>query len=153
MVFGMLMTLLGLGAICALLYYSAVFALPVFVGLSAAFWALSAGAGVDGVLVGLAAGAIVFVIGQLVCRRSRSFAVRWTIVLIFALPAMVAGYSLVFQLSELGVPSLAWRHVLAIIGAAIIGFAAIAQLAKSPGGIEPSEVVLPLMRKRVRSSG
>lgn len=135
MVFGLLVTVLGVGAVCALLYYCAVFALPVFIGLSVAFWALHAGAGVASVLVGLAAGVIVFLIGQLVCARSRSLAVRWTIALLFALPAAVAGYSLVLQLAELGVPSIAWRHAMAVIGAALIGFAALRKLGRSSNEI------------------
>jgi hypothetical protein len=125
------MTALGLGAACALLYYCAVFALPVFIGLSAAFWALNAGAGVASVLVGLAVGVIVFVVGQFAFLRSRSHAVRWMIVLLFALPAAVAGYSLVLQVSELGIPSMGWQHVLAFMGAVIMGFTAIAQLGRS----------------------
>ena len=135
MIFGLLMTALGLGAACALLYYCAVFALPVFIGLAVAFWALNAGAGVASALVGFAAGVIAFLMGQLVFSRSRSLGVRWTVALVFALPATVAGYSLVLQLSGLGVPSAAWRHVLAVIGAVIISLITIAQLAKLSGQI------------------
>lgn len=135
MVFCLLMTALGLGAACALLYYCAVFALPVFIGLSVGFWALNAGAGVASVVIGFAAGVIVFVIGQFALLRSHSLAVRWIIVLLFAFPATVAGYSLLFQLSEFGVPSLAWRHVLGIAGAVIIGLAAISQLGRVSGKV------------------
>lgn len=135
MVFGLLMTALGLGAACALLYYCAVFALPVFIGLSVVFWALNAGAGVASVVIGFAAGVIVFVVGQFAILRSRSLAVRWMIALLFVLPAAIAGYSLVLQLSELGVPSNAWRHTFAFIGAVLIGFAAFTQLGKSPNEI------------------
>jgi hypothetical protein len=132
MVFGLLITALGLGSACALLYYCAVFALPVFISLSVAFWALNAGAGVASAFVGFAAGVIVFLIGQLACSHSCSLAVRWGIALLFALPAAVAGYSLVLQISELGVPSIVWRHVLAIIGAMLIALTAMAQVRKSP---------------------
>jgi hypothetical protein len=131
MVFGLLMTALGLGAACALLYYCAVFALPVFIGLSVGFWALNAGAGIASVIIGLIAGVIVFVIGKLAFSCSRSPAVRWMIALLFVLPAAIAGYSLVLQLSQLSVPSNAWRHALAIVGGVIIAFAATVQLAKS----------------------
>lgn len=135
MVFGLLITALGLGAACALLCYCAVFALPVFIGLSVAFWALNAGAGVASVVIGFAAGVIVFVVGQFALLRSRSVAMRWIIALLFVLPATIAGYSLAFQLSEFGVPSLVWRHAFAIIGAVLVGCAAFTQLGKSPGEI------------------
>ena len=130
MVFGLLMTALGLGAVCALLYYCTVFALPVFIGLSVAFWALNAGAGVASIIIGFAAGVTVFVVGHFVILHSRSLAARWVIALLFMLPAAIAGYSLAFQLSGFGVPSLAWRHALAIIGAVLIGFAAFTRLGK-----------------------
>jgi hypothetical protein len=133
MIFGILVTALGLGAACALLYYCAIFALPVFIGLSVAFWVMNAGAGVASVLVGFAVGVIVFVAGQLAFSHSRSLAVRWMIVLLFALPAAVAGYSLILQLSELRIASIVWRHAVALIGSAIIGFTAIAQLGKLSG--------------------
>lgn len=135
MVFGLLMTALGLGAACALLYYSAVFALPVFIGLSVTFWALNAGAGIASVVIGFAAGVIIFVAGQFALLRSRSLAARWLIAFLFVLPAAIAGYSLVFQLSEFGIPSLVWRHILAIAGAVVIGLAAIAQLGKVSGKV------------------
>lgn len=135
MIFGLLMTALGLGAACALLYYCALFALPVFIGFSVAFWALNAGAGIASVVIGFAVGVIVFVIGKLAFSRSRSLAVRWTTVLLFAVPASAAGYSLVLQLSGLGVPSLAWRQAIAVIGAMIIGFTTVVELAKSSGQI------------------
>jgi len=131
MVFGLLMTALGLGAACALLNYCAVFALPVFIGLSVAFLALNVGAGVASILIGLSAGVIVFVVGRFALSHSHSLAARWIIVLLFALPAAVAGYSLVFQLSEIGVPSIVWRHALGILGAMIIGVTAIMQVARS----------------------
>ena len=131
MVFGLLMTALGLGAACALIFYCAVFALPVFVGLSAGLWALNAGAGVASIFAGFAAGVVVFLLGQFALLHRRSIAMRWTIVLLFALPATIAGYSLVFQLSELGVPSTAWRHILSIIGAMIVGLTATARLGRS----------------------
>jgi hypothetical protein len=142
MIFGLLVTALGLSAACALLYRCAVFALPVFIGFSIAFWAMNAGAGLGSVAVGFAAGVIAFLIGQLAFSRSRSLAMRWTIILLFAVPAAITGYSLVLQLSRLGVPSAAWRHALAIIGAVIVGFTAIAQLAKSSGERAWLEIVL-----------
>jgi hypothetical protein len=128
MVFGILMTALGLGAICVLLYYCAVFALPVFFGLSAAFWAMNSGAGTGSVVVGFAAGTILFVIGQLIFSRNRSLVLRWVVALLFAGPAAIAGYSMVLQLSTFGISSVIWRHVFAVIGACVVGAIAIIRL-------------------------
>lgn len=131
MVFGILMTVLGLGTICALLYYCSVFALPVFVGLSAAFLAMNSGAGSGSVLIGFACGVGVFVAGKVAFSNTRSLVLRWLVGLLFAVPAALAGYSLVLQLSEFGVPSFVWRHAFAIIGGALTGFAVFTQLGKS----------------------
>lgn len=131
MIFGILMTFLGLGAICALLYYCAVFALPVFVGLSAAFWAMSLGAGAGSVVIGFVVGLVMFIIGQIAFRFTRSVVPRWTIALLFAGPAAIAGYETVLELSALGMPSGIWQHIFALISAGIIGGAAIARLEKS----------------------
>ena len=40
---------------------------------------------------------------------------------VFAVPAAVAGYHVVFAVSQIGAPSLAWREVFACLGAVCIG--------------------------------
>lgn len=135
MFFGILMTALGLGAICALLYYCTVFALPVFIGLSAAFWAMNSGAGAGSVVIGFVVGLFVFVVGQIAFLRTRSPVVRWAVALLFAVPAAIAGYSMMLQLSEFAIPSIAWRHIFALIGSVIIGGTAITQQGNSYANI------------------
>jgi hypothetical protein len=122
---------LGLAMFCILLYQVAVYMLPFAVGMQVALWAIDAGAGgVGGIVVGFVAGAMTFVIGQAVFASSRSLVIRWMIILLFAVPAAIAGYSVVIQVSELGlVPSPIWQQVFAVIGAAFIGGTAIARLA------------------------
>jgi hypothetical protein len=127
MAFGLLMTAFGIGAACALLYYCAVFALPVFVGLSAAFWAMNSGAGAGTIVIGFAAGVLVFVIGQIAFIGTRSPIVRWTVALLFAVPTAMAGYGMALRLSEFAIPSVAWRHIFALIASVIIGGTAITQ--------------------------
>jgi len=137
MAFSIILTILGLGAFCALLYNFAVYALPAFVGFSAGFSAIHSGAGVGSIVVGFAAGLVVLLAGQVAFAKSRSLLLRWLLVCLFAAPAAWAGYSLVLQLSELGVPSTAWRHVFAAIGAVVIGCTAIARLAALQAGSTP----------------
>ena len=129
MAFSIILTILGLGAFCALLYKLAVYALPAFVGFSVGFWAIHCGAGVGSIVVGFSGGLIVLLAGQVAFAKSRSLLLRWLLALVFVAPAAWAGYSLVLQLSELGVPSPVWRHVFAVIGAAVIGCTAVARLA------------------------
>lgn len=146
---GIALLILGLGLFCVLIYYAAVYALPFAVGLQVMLWAINTGAGViGGITVGLVGGAMVFAIGQLVLTNSRSLAIRWIVILLFAIPAGIAGYSAVTQLSELGlVPSPIWRQVFGVIGAVVIGGMATARL--SAPAAEPR----PAMPKRPQPTG
>jgi hypothetical protein len=83
-------------------------------------------------LVGLAAGVFVFLLGQVVLAWNRSPWLRGLVILVFTAPAAYAGYSMVLQLSELGIPSPIWRHVFAVIGGVAIGCTTIARLASLP---------------------
>jgi len=120
---------LGLGAACVALYQFAVFALPVYVGFAAGFWAIHTGAGIiGGILVGVAAGALVLLIGQVVFASSRSPIGRILVALLFAVPATYAGYSIVQQVWELTMPPTAWRYVFGIVAAVATGWTVIARL-------------------------
>src|SRR5207248_11593273 len=54
---------------------------------------------------------------------------RAAIAAAFAVPAAIAGYHVVFAMSQLGMPSLAWREVFACLGAVFIGGTAWTRLA------------------------
>ena len=129
MAIGILLTLLGIAMLCGLLFTLAVYALPVFIGLSAGLWAFETGAGVPGAIaIGLIAGAVALVAAQVLFAIVRSAAVRLVLGLAFAAPAAVAGYHAVLGLAAIGVPSEAWRQVFAVIGAAAIGATALTRL-------------------------
>lgn len=120
---------LGLGAACVALYQFAVFALPVYVGFAAGFWAIHTGAGaIGGILVGIVAGALVFVIGQVVFASTRSPILRILVALLFAVPATYAGYSIVQQVWALAMPPTVWRYVFGIMAALMTGGTALARL-------------------------
>ncbi|HVB18355.1 MAG TPA: hypothetical protein VNF04_17625 [Stellaceae bacterium] len=119
----------GLGAACVALYQFAVFALPVYLGFAAGFWAIHTGAGaMGGILVGFIAGALVFVVGQLVFASARSPILRILMALLFAVPATYAGYSIVQQVWALSMPPNAWRYVFGVVAAMITGGTALARL-------------------------
>lgn len=128
---GIVLIVLGLATFCVLLYHIAVYMLPFAVGLQVALWAIDTGAGaLGGIAVGFVAGGMTFVIGHVVFATSRSLIIRWLVILLFAVPAAIAGYSVVMQISELGlVPAPVWQHIFAVIGATVIGGTAIARLA------------------------
>jgi hypothetical protein len=96
--------------------------LPFFVALSIGMMAFRNGAGVvAALLVGLASGALTLAIGQMAIAISRSLILRIAIATAFAIPAAVAGYHVMLAMSQIGVSSLAWREVLACLGAVCIG--------------------------------
>ena len=112
----------GIGLFCWLIFTLAVYALPLFVAVSAGMAAFHSGAGILGApLVGIAAGAVALAIGQTAFAMTRSWILRTAIAVVFAVPAAVAGYHVVFAISQLGMPSLAWREAFACLGAAFIG--------------------------------
>ncbi|HLG85929.1 MAG TPA: hypothetical protein VKZ79_01900 [Alphaproteobacteria bacterium] len=122
---GLLLNIAGVGLLCWLIFILAVYALPFFVGLYVFMLALHSGAGVlRAPLVGIVAGGVTLAIGQTAFAMTRSIIVRAIIAALFAVPATVAGYQVVFAMSRGGVPSFVWREVFACLGAIVIGGAA-----------------------------
>jgi len=74
---------------------------------------------------------------------TRSLALRIAIATAFAVPAAAAGYHMVFALSQIGVPALAWREVFACLGAVCIGVTSWTRLMVLAGTspLEPGGVV------------
>lgn len=130
MIGGIILTIAGLGALCVLLYNFAVYALPAYVGLSVGYWAISTGAGtVGGIAIGLVAGGMIFGVGQAISSTTRWAALRWIVILLFGVPAVIAGYSMMLHFSEqFGMPSPIWRHIFAAVAGAATGFTAVARL-------------------------
>ena len=119
---GLVLNTLGIGLFCWAIFALAVYALPFFVALSIGMTAFQSGAGlIGGLLLGTAGGALTLVLGQVAVAITRSLALRIAIATAFAVPAAAAGYHMVLALSQIGVPSLAWREVFACLGAVCIG--------------------------------
>jgi hypothetical protein len=126
---GLVLNAVGIGLFCWLIFSLAVYALPFFVALSVGMLAFRDGAGVVGaLLIGIASGALTPAVGQVAVAVSRSLTLRVAIATAFAVPAAIAGYHVVFALSQIGVPSLAWREAFACVGAVCIGGTAWARL-------------------------
>ena len=122
MIIAIMLSLSGLGFLSWLVFNLAVHALPFVAGVAAGLFAYHTGAGpIGGASIGMVAGAVTLVAGQFAFARSRSTILRTMIAAAFALPAAVTGYHLVLGLSTIGMPSDTWRHVFAMIGAAVVG--------------------------------
>jgi hypothetical protein len=141
---GLLLNTVGIGLFCWLIFTLAVYALPFFVAVNAGMMAFHSGAGVLGApLVGVAAGAVALAIGQTAFAIARSLILRAAIAVAFAVPAAIAGYHVVLVMSQIGVPSLAWREAFACLGAVFIGGTAWTRLAvfTEPRPVEPGRAV------------
>ena len=129
-VIGLVLSVVGLGFFCWLLFTLAVYALPFFAGLTAGLAAFHSGAGVIGALiVGVLAGGTTLVIGQIAFATVRTPLIRVLIGLLYAVPAGIAGYHASLGLAEIGVPSEGWGEAFAIVGAVLVGATAFARMA------------------------
>ena len=140
---GLVLNTIGIGLFCWLIFTLAVYALPFFVAVNAGILAFH-GAGVVGAsIVGIAAGAVTLAVGQTAFSIARSLILRAAIAAVFAIPAAVAGYHVVLVMSQIGVPSMAWREVFACLGAVFIGGTAWTRLTvlAAPSPAEPGRVV------------
>ena len=140
---GLVLNAVGIGLFCWLIFTLAVYALPFFVAVNAGMLAFH-GAGVVGAsIVGIAAGAVTLAVGQTAFSIVRSLILRAAIAAVFAIPAAVAGYHVVLVMSQIAVPSMAWREVFACLGAVFIGGTAWTRLTvfAAPSPSEPGRVV------------
>lgn len=134
MVAVMFMSVALVSLLCVLAYNLAVYALPFFVGLAAAQFAYGTGAGLIGAgLVGLFSAGVAFGILAGLFKTIRSPVIRLIVALIFAAPAAVAGYALIYGVTKEAVPSDMWRQIFCIAGGGFVGFSALARLVNSVG--------------------
>jgi len=92
-IIGVILSAVGIGLSCWLLFTLAVYAVPFAASLTAGLAAFHSGAGVIGALVvGIVAGTITLGAGQVAFAVARSPLIRTAVALLFATPAAVAGY-------------------------------------------------------------
>ena len=121
LVIGVLLNIVGLGIFCWALFALATHALPFFVGMTVGIYSFQAGVGPFGaIVVGFVAAGFTLVIGRHVFSVACSPIVRLVIGLLFAVPAVHAGYSVTLALAHLGIPS-EWRESFAVLGAIAVG--------------------------------
>ena len=115
--------------LCIIAYNFAIYALPFMVGLSAAQYAWGAGAGV--VMSGFAAiGAALFSIALVivVLGFAKNPALRLIALALFAVPAVIAGYALVYGITKNAIDSGLVLNLLGGMGGLVLGISAIVNL-------------------------
>ncbi len=131
--------ILGGGAfalITWLIFKFSVYALPFFVGITAAKLARDSGAGLMG--LGLGAGGLSFGLGQFAFGAAKSVTGRIAVGAVFAAPAAVGGYFSTYGIAQLCIPTEGWRQVFPVIGGggiAAVAFGRLMALAPSRDGV------------------
>lgn len=127
---GILLSIAAIGFFCWLLFTLAVFALPLFAGVSAGGWAYHSGAGLLGaIIIGLVAAGLTLGLGQVLLATVQPMWARLPIVLAFVAPAAFAGYHAVHGIVQHTMPSETWQIVFSLIGAVAVAIAAFLRLA------------------------
>jgi len=130
LIVGIILSVFAIAFFCWLLFTLATYALPVFVGLTAAFAAYHHDAGVMGAfLVALLTGAVTLAVGQIAFAVIRSALIRAGIALVFAAPAAVAGYYATLGVAQIAIASQSWCAAFAAIGAILVGATAFTRIA------------------------
>ena len=129
-----LLSVVGLGFLCWLLFSLAVYALPFFVAVTVGYYAFENGAGpIGAIAVALFAGAVALILGQVAFATIRSPTIHLAIDALYALPAGVAGFHAVKGLSQTGGAGETWTLIFASIGAIIVGATAWVRIASLAG--------------------
>lgn len=126
---GILLSMATIAFLCWLLFTLAVFALPLFAGITAGTWAYGTGAGWPGaILVGFAAAALTFAMGQFLLATVRPIWVRLLIAAAFVVPAAAAGFHATHGIVKHTMPSQPWLMVFSILGAGVVGIVAFVRI-------------------------
>ncbi|WFU33615.1 hypothetical protein QA635_03965 [Bradyrhizobium brasilense] len=124
-ILGPLLVILGIGFLGWLLFTLAIFALPVFVGLTIGIWSFHTGAGIfGGIAVGLAAGGATFGVGQLALAFVTRTWLRLLIIILYVAPATVASYNATHGIAQMAMPSPTWQTIFSAIGAIAVSITA-----------------------------
>ncbi|MFG1240357.1 hypothetical protein V5F63_24550 [Xanthobacter autotrophicus DSM 597] len=129
-VISILASIAAIGVICCLLFYLAVYALPLFAGVTAGVWAYGTGAGwLGGIAVGIIAGLATLLIGHFLLIFVKPLWLRLMIAAVFVAPAAIAGYHAAHGIVKHTMPSATWQIPFSVVSAIVVAITAFARLA------------------------
>ncbi len=115
--------------LCWAVFNLAVYALPLFVGITAGMAVYESGAGaLSAIAIALIAAAATLVVAQVLFGAVRSPLIRTLVALPFAAAASVAGYHAMSGILSLSALSANWQHILGIIAGLTVGGVAWARI-------------------------
>ena len=134
LVFGLGLSLLGVGLFCGFLFTVSTYALPLATGLASGFILFHAGApALAAVVVGSVAALAMLALGWFAMAVASSGRLKALVALAFAVPAALAGYHLAVGLGGLSLPHGVWREALGGVGALGSGVTAWVRMTRFPG--------------------
>lgn len=143
-IIGIVLTIVGLAHLCWLLFALAVYALPLFAGVTAGLATYHSGSGpIGAIIVGAIASSITLIAGQIAFTTLRSPLIRAAIALLFAMPAAGAGYHAALGLAHIGISAEGWRQVMAVMGAIAVAATAWARMVLSAPCPTPDKALPP----------
>jgi len=143
-IIGIVLSLVGLAYLCWLLFALAVYALPLFAGVTAGLATYHSGSGpIGAIIVGLIASSVTLVLGQIALMTLRSPLIRAVIALLFAVPAAVAGYHAGLGFAHIGIPAESWKQAMAMAGAIVVAATAWARMMLSAPRPTPDKALPP----------
>lgn len=129
-VLSVLASIAAIGVICCLLFYLAVYALPLFAGVTVGAWAYGSGAGwLDAFAVGAVVGLAPLLAGHLLLAFVKPLWLRLVIAAAFVAPAAIAGYHATHGIVKHAIPSETWQIAFSVVGAIVVAITAFARLA------------------------
>ncbi len=139
-VIGLIVVFAALFFLAWLMFGLAVYALPLFAGITAGTAAYHHDAGVAGaIVVGFLAAGACLAIGQIAFAMSSTILARGIIALVYAVPAGLAGNSAALGLSHIFIASNAWCEAFGMLGAILVGGAAVLRMAELAGPLPEAE--------------
>ncbi|MFZ5668598.1 MAG: hypothetical protein ACOY4K_03820 [Pseudomonadota bacterium] len=124
----------AIGVLCCLLFYFAVYALPVFAGVTVGAWAYGTGAGwLGAIVVGFVAGLVTLGVGQLLLLFAKPLWLKLAIAIAFVAPAAIAGYHATHGIVKHTMPSETWQIIFSVIGAIAVGVTAFVRVTTLAG--------------------
>jgi hypothetical protein len=131
---GILASIAAIGVLCCLLFYLAVYALPLFAAVTVGTWANGIGAGwLGAVAIGFVAGLITLGVVQLLLAFARPLWLKLAIAIAFVAPAAIAGYHATHGIVKHTMPSETWQIIFSAIGALAVGITAFVRVTTLPG--------------------
>ena len=123
------LSIAGLGFLCWLAFNLAVYALPFFAAVSVGLAVNHAdGGAIASIAAALLARALALGVGEVMIAPPKAPILRYGFALLYAVPAAVAGYSLLLGLGSLGGSTSIFSQIACAAGALVVAAVAVARM-------------------------